>query len=53
MAAIEKELNKVVLDIEKEYGVVEKVEAASEEGTLIKSTADHLLSWKYYQTGQR
>ena len=34
----EEELKEVVVDIKKEYDVVEKVGAASEEGTLIKST---------------
>ena len=36
-AATEKELKEVVLDIEKEYGVVEKIGTAFKEGTLIKS----------------
>ena len=35
-ADTEKELNEVALDFEKEYSMMEKVGAASEEGTLIK-----------------
>ena len=37
-AATEKEVKEEKLDIKKEYSVVEKVGAASEEGTLFEST---------------
>ena len=39
-AATEKELKEAIFDSEKDYGVVKKVRAASEEGTLIKSTVE-------------